>query len=141
MRNNQSSRGSLLWTLLWATGCAVPLLAGCASVKGHWNGRDVKPEMARDQISFFRPTGQTGNFVEADLRLQSDKTYVAEVNYGGKVTTFAGTWKFKKQTLNFTGSDGQPRVASARLKGDKTLEITESIKGTQVVLTLEKQKK
>lgn len=114
--------------------------SGCASLAGRWTGDSLKPEMARDQFKLLRPAEQPGKFVSADLRLQQDGTYTAEVNYDGKIERFMGTWKYDdKGFLNFVDKQGNSYGYAVRKVDDETIQLIKGVKGTDVTLTLKKQ--
>jgi hypothetical protein len=115
-------------------------LSGCVSVAGRWSGSELRPEMARDQFKFLRPTDQSGKLVSADLRLQPDGSYTAELNYDGKVEQSLGTWKCdEKGYLTFVDKQGRSFGYAVRRPDDNTIELTKGIKGTDATLTLKKQ--
>ena len=114
--------------------------SGCASLAGRWTGDTLKPEMARDQFKLLRPAEQPGKFVSADLRLQNDGTYTADVNYDGKVAHFMGSWKYDdKGFLNLNDKQGNSYGYAVRKVDDQTIQLIKGIKGTDVTLTLKKQ--
>lgn len=115
-------------------------LSGCISLAGHWTGNEVRPEMARDQYKLLRPTDQSGRLVSADLRLQPDSSYTAELNYDGRVEQSLGTWKCDdKGYLTFVDKQGRSYGYAVRRPNDQTIEMVKSIKGTDATLTLKKQ--
>ncbi len=115
-------------------------LSGCASLAGRWSGGDLKPEMARDQFMLLRPAEQTGKLVSADLRLQPDGSYTAELNYDGYVEQSLGTWKLdEKGYLTFVDKHGRSYGYSVRRPNDQTIRLVKGIKGTDATLTLKKQ--
>jgi hypothetical protein len=113
--------------------------SGCATIAGRWSGGDLMPAMARDQFDLFRPSDNTDNFVSAELRLQSDGTYMADIIYGEKLVRSAGTWKLDGRKLTMTDNSGRSQVFVARKTDKTTLTITTGIKGTEVILTVKKQ--
>ncbi len=119
---------------------AVVGLSGCASLAGHWSGNELRPEMARDQFKLLRPTDQSGKLVSADLRLQQDGSYTAELNYDGKVEQSLGTWKYNDRGyLTFVDKQGRSYGYDVRRPDDQTIEMVKGIKGTDATLTLKKQ--
>lgn len=113
---------------------------GCASYAGRWNGETLQPEMARDQFKFLRPAEQPGKFVRVDLRLQTDGTYTAEVNYDGKIEQEMGSWKYDpKGFMTFSDKKGNTYGYALRKVDDRTIHLVKGIKGTDVTLTLKKQ--
>ena len=119
---------------------AVVGLSGCVSLAGRWAGNELKPEMARDQFKLLRPTDQSGKLVSADLRLQRDGSYTAELNYDGKVEQSLGTWKYdEKSYLTFVDKQGRSYGYAVRRPNDQTIEMVKGIKGTDATLTLKKQ--
>jgi hypothetical protein len=119
---------------------AVVGLSGCVSLAGRWAGNELKPEMARDQFKLLRPTDQSGKLVSADLRLQRDGSYTAELNYDGKVEQSLGTWKYDdKSYLTFVDKQGRSYGYAVRRPNDQTIEMVKGIKGTDATLTLKKQ--
>ena len=114
--------------------------SGCVNLTGRWTGDSLKPEMARDQFKLLRPAEQPGKFVSADLRLQQDGTYTAELNYDGKVERYMGTWKYDdKGFLNLNDTHGNSYGYAVRKVDDQTLELIKAIKGSDVTLKLKKQ--
>ncbi len=119
---------------------AVVGLSGCATLSGRWAGSELQPEMARDQFKLLRPVEQTGRFVSADLRLQKDGSYTAELNYDGQVEQSLGTWnRDGKDNLTFVDKQGRSYGYVVRRPNDQTLEMVKGIKGTDATLTLKKQ--
>lgn len=119
---------------------AVVSLSGCVTLAGHWLGDRLEPEMARDQFKLLRPTEQSGRLVSAELRLQEDGSYTAELNYDGRVEQSLGSWKFDdSRYLTFVDKSGRSYGYTVRRPNDRTLEMVKDIKGTDAVLTLEKQ--
>ncbi|HUU97384.1 MAG TPA: hypothetical protein VM487_16740 [Phycisphaerae bacterium] len=119
---------------------AVVGLSGCVSLAGRWTGNELQPEMARDQFKLLRPTDQSGRLVSADLRLQQDGSYTAELNYDGKVEQSLGTWKCDlKGYLTFVDKHGRSYGYAVRRPDDKTIKLVKGIKGTDATLTLVKQ--
>ena len=119
---------------------AVVGLCGCASLAGRWSGSELRPEMARDQFKLLRPTEQSGKLVSADLRLQQDGSYTAELNYDGQVEQSLGTWKYDdKGYLSFVDKQGRSYGYGIRRPNDETIQMVKSIKGTDAILTLKKQ--
>jgi hypothetical protein len=115
-------------------------LSGCVSLAGRWTGNELKPEMARDQFKLLRPTDQSGKLVSADLRLQRDGSYTAELNYDGQVEQSLGTWKTDdKGYLTFVDKQGRSYGYAVRRPNDQTIEMVKGIKGTDATLTLKKQ--
>ena len=119
---------------------AVVGLSGCVSLAGRWTGSELRPEMARDQFKLLRPTEQAGKLVSADLRLQPDGSYTAELNYDGRVEQSLGTWKCDaKGFLTFVDKQGRSYGYAVRRPSDQTIELVKGIKGTDATLTLKKQ--
>ena len=119
---------------------AVVGLSGCATLAGRWTGNELRPEMARDQFKLLRPTDQSGKLVSADLRLQQDGSYTAELNYDGKVEQSLGTWKCdEKGYLTFVDKQGRSYGYAVRRPNDQTIELVKGIKGTDATLTLTKR--
>jgi hypothetical protein len=115
-------------------------LCGCASLAGHWTGSDLQPEMARDAFKLLRPADQSGKLVSADIRLQPDSSYTAELNYDGKVVQSLGTWKCNYQGyLTFVDTLGNSYGYAIRRPDDQTIQMVKGIKGTDATLTLKKQ--
>lgn len=113
---------------------------GCVSLAGRWTGDTLKPEMAREQFKLLRPAEEPGKFVSADLRLQPDGSFTAEVNYDGKLEQHMGTWKYDdKGFLNLNDKKGNSYGYAAKKVDDQTLQLIKAIKGTDVTLTLKKQ--
>ncbi len=114
--------------------------SGCANLAGRWTGSELRPEMAREQFKLLRPTDQTGKLVSADLRLQQDGSYTAELNYDGKVEQSLGSWKVDAMGyLTFVDKHGSSYGYAVRRPDDKTIELVKGIKGTDATLTLKKQ--
>jgi hypothetical protein len=119
---------------------AVVGLSGCVSLAGRWAGGDLKPEMARDQFKLLRPADQSGKLVSADVRLQQDGSYTAELTYDGKIEQSLGTWKYDpKDYLTFVDKQGRSYGYAIRRPNDQTIELVKGIKGTDATLTLKKQ--
>ncbi len=119
---------------------AVVGLSGCASFAGRWSGNELKPEMARDQFKLLRPAEQSGKLVSADIRLQHDGSYTAELNYDGNIEQSLGTWKYDgKGYLSFVDKQGRGYGYAIRRLDDQTIRMVRSIKGTDATLTLKKQ--
>ena len=114
--------------------------SGCASLAGRWSGNELRPEMARDQFKLLRPTDQSGKLVSADIRLQQDGSYTAELNYDGRVEQSLGTWKYNALGyLTFVDKHGRSFGYDIRRPDDQTIEMVKGIKGTDATLTLKKQ--
>lgn len=112
---------------------------GCASIVGHWTGDELQPEMARDQFKLMRTEGH-GKLVNADIRIQEDGSYSADLNYDGRVEQSLGTWSLDKPTyVTFVDKEGRSFGYAVRRHGDKTMDLTRTIKGTDATLTLHKQ--
>jgi hypothetical protein len=119
---------------------AVVSLSGCVSLAGRWAGNELKPEMARDQFRLLRPADQSGKLVSADVRLQQDGSYTAELTYDGKIEQSLGTWKYDpKDYLTFVDKQGRSYGYAVRRPNDQTIELVKGIKGTDATLTLKKQ--
>jgi len=119
---------------------AMAALSGCVSLAGRWSGGELQPEMSRDQFRLLRPADQTGRLVSADLRLQQDGSYTAELNYDGRVEHSLGAWKLDAQGyLTFVDKQGRSYGYTVRRPNDRTLEMVKGIKGTDAILTLKKQ--
>lgn len=113
---------------------------GCVSLAGRWSGNELRPEMARDQFKLLRPTDQSGKLVSADIRLQQDGSYTAELNYDGRVEQSLGTWKYNALGyLTFVDKRGRSFGYDIRRPDDQTIEMVKGIKGTDATLTLRKQ--
>ena len=119
---------------------AVVGLSGCASLAGRWSGNELRPEMARDQFKLLRPAERPGKLVSADIRLQQDGSYTAELNYDGMVEQSLGTWKTDdKGYLTFVDKQGSSYGYAIRRVDDQTIQMVKGIKGTDATLTLKKQ--
>jgi hypothetical protein len=119
---------------------AVVSLCGCASLAGQWRGDELRPEMARDQFKLLRPADQAGRLVSADLRLQQDGSYTAELNYDGRVEQSLGTWKLDADGyLTFVDKQGRSYGYAIRRVDDQTIQMVKGIKGTDATLTLTKR--
>lgn len=130
-------RNALCVGLLWTVAAGV---SGCATLAGHWSGNQLQPEMSRDQYKLLRPTDQAGRLVSADLRLQRDGSYSADLNYDGNVEQSLGEWNCENAAyVTFVDKQGRSYGYSVRRPNDQTLELVKSIKGTDAVLTLKKQ--
>lgn len=128
--------------MLGALLCLAALigLSGCVTLAGHWTGDEIQPEMARDQFRLLRPAEQAGRFVSADLRLQQDGSYTAELNYDGRVEQSLGSWKLDdKGYLTFVDKVGKSYGYAIRRPNDQTLEVVKGIKGTDATLTLKRR--
>ena len=120
-------------------GAAVSL-GGCASLAGRWSGDELRPEMARDQFKLLRPADQAGRLVSADVRLQHDGSYTAELNYDGRVEQSLGTWKCDAEGyLTFVDKQGRSYGYAVRRPDDRTIQMVKGIKGTDATLTLTKR--
>jgi hypothetical protein len=119
---------------------ALVSLCGCASLAGRWSGNELQPEMARDQFKLLQPAEQPGRLVGADLRLQLDGSYTAELNYDGKVVQSLGKWTYaEKGYLSFVDKQGRSYGYDVRRPNDETIQLVKSIKGTNATLTLTKR--
>ncbi len=119
---------------------ALAGLSGCVSLTGRWTGDELQPEMARDQYKLLQPAEQPGRLVSADIRLQKDGSYTAEMNYDGNVVQSLGKWTYDdKGYVSFVDKEGRSYGYTVRRPDDKTLEMVKSIKGTDAILTLKKQ--
>ncbi len=131
----------------WRRVCAKALclgtmvgLVGCANLSGRWMGDELQPEMARDQYKLLRPADQPGKLVSADIRLQKDGSYTAELNYDGNVVQSLGKWKYAdKGYLSFVDKQGSSYGYDIRRPNEETIQMVKSIKGTDAILTLKKQ--
>ena len=118
----------------------VANLFGCVNLAGRWMGDELVPEMARDQYKLLMPADQSGRLVSADLRLQKDGSYTAELNYDGNVVQSLGNWKYaEKGYLSFVDKQGRSYGYGVRRPNDETIQMVKSIKGTDAILTLKKQ--
>ena len=118
---------------------AVVGSSGCVNLTGRWMGDELKPEMARDQYKLLRPTEQSGRLVSADIRLQKDGSYTAELNYDGTIVESLGNWKYAdKGYLSFVDKQGRSYGYDIRRPDDETIQMVKSIKGTDATLTLKK---
>ena len=118
---------------------AAVSLCGCAGLAGRWGGDELRPEMARDQFKLLRPADQAGRLVSADLRLQHDGSYTAELNYDGRVEQSLGTWKLDADSyLTFVDKQGRSYGYAIRRVDDQTIQMVKGIKGTDATLTLTK---
>jgi len=124
---------------LGCLGLLVVACQGCATLVGRWSGDDVTPAMARDQFDLLRPPGNTANFVSADIRLQQDGTFTADVKYGNDLVRATGSWKLDGEKLSLTDQAGRAEVFLAKRIDETTLQIVTGIKGSDVVLKLKKQ--
>ncbi|MBK9120680.1 MAG: hypothetical protein IPM18_13940 [Phycisphaerales bacterium] len=120
---------------------ALVCISGCATLAGHWTGEALAPEMARDQFKLLRPAEQSGRLVRAELRLQDDGSYTADLNYDGRVEQSRGTWSMdsKGGYLTFVDTQGRSYGYAVRRPNDVTLEVIKGVKGTDATLTLKKQ--
>ena len=119
---------------------AVVGLSGCVTLAGRWTGSELRPEMARDQFKLLRPAEQSGKLVSADIRLQQDGSYTAELNYDGMVEQSLGTWKTDdKGYLTFVDKQGRGYGYAIRRVDDQTIQMVKGIKGTDATLTLTKR--
>lgn len=117
----------------------APLFAvGCVTPVGHWTGDDLKPEMARDQFPLLRAESAAGKFVSADLRIQQDGSYSAQLNYSGRIENVMGKWQTKENRVTFTDQGGNSWAYGMKKPDDNTLLLIKGIKGTDVTLTLKK---
>jgi len=112
---------------------------GCATLNGRWAGGELDPAMARDQFDFFRPAGNKDNFVSADIRLQDDGTFMADIKYGASLIQNAGSWKLDGDKLSMTDQSGRAQIFVVKRIDDNTLNIITGIKGSDVVLVVKKQ--
>lgn len=118
----------------------VTSLLGCADLSGRWMGDELQPEMARDQFKLLQPTAEAGRLVSADIRLQKDGSYTAEMNYDGNVVQSLGNWEYaEKGYLSFVDKEGRSYGYGVRRPNDETMQMVKSIKGTDAILTLKKQ--
>jgi len=118
----------------------VASLFGCVDLSGRWMGDELVPEMARDQYKLLRPAEQSGRLVSADIRLQKDGSYTAELNYDGNVVQSLGNWTYAdKGYLSFVDKQGRSYGYGVRRPNDETIQMVKSIKGTDAILTLKKQ--
>jgi hypothetical protein len=112
---------------------------GCASLVGHWTGDELQPEMARDQFRLMR-TEPYGKLVSADIRIQEDGSYSADLNYDGNVEQSLGTWSLDKPNyVTFVDKEGKSYGYAVRRRDDNTIMLAKTIKGTDATLTLRKQ--
>ena len=114
---------------------------GCASLAGRWSGSELRPEMARDQFMLLRVAEQPAQLVSADLRLQQDGSYTAELSYDGMVEQSLGTWRTDEQGyLALVDQRGNTYGYALRRPGDETIQmVVKDIRSTDVSLTLKKQ--
>ena len=119
---------------------AIVSLTGCSSLVGRWTGDELNPEMARDQFKLLRPEGESRKLVSADLRLQQDGSYTAELMYDGYVEHSLGTWKMERPDyLSFVDNEGKSYGYSVRRSDDNSIALAKSIKGTDATLRLTKK--
>ena len=117
----------------------VLVCPGCATLVGRWSGGDLNPAMARDQFDLLRPQGNTAAFVSAEIRLQQDGTFLADLRYGTDLIHATGTWKLEGDKLTLTDQAGRAKVYIAKRIDDNNLQLITGIKGSDVVLKLKKQ--
>jgi hypothetical protein len=120
-------------------GLLVLVCPGCATLVGRWSGDDLAPAMARDQFDLLRPQGNTAAFVSAEIRLQQDATFLADLRYGTDLIHVSGTWKLNGERLTLTDQAGRAKVYVAKRIDDNNLQLITGIKGSDVVLKLKKQ--
>ena len=120
-------------------GLLVVACPGCATLNGRWSGGDVTPAMARDQFDLFRPQANKASFVSAEIRLQQDGTFTAEIKYGNDLVRATGTWKLDGEKLSLTDQAGRAQIFLTKRIDENTLQIITALKGTDVVLTVKKQ--
>ena len=120
---------------------AVVSVCGCAGLAGRWSGSESRPEMAGDQFTLLQPADQPCWLVTADLCLQQDGNYMAELSYDGVVRQSLGNWEREDQGyLAFVDQQGNTYGYALRRPGDRTIQmVVKDIKGTDVSLTLRKQ--
>ena len=127
------SRDRILFRLL----SLCLFVAGCATVAGKWESQSLYPEMARDQFQLFKSDGGSGEFIRAKVTLNQDKTYLAEVYYTAGNDLCRGTWEYGEGRLTMSDEKYGTHSYTAKLSGDgKSLKLIQSIKGSDVVLTL-----
>lgn len=126
-------------SVLVLSGILALAAPGCATLNGHWSGSELTPAMARDQYDLFRPANAKTNFVSADLRLQQDGTFLADLKYGTELVQTAGTWKLDGAKLTLTDRTGRAQVFLTKRIDDNTLQLITGIKGSDVVLVIKKQ--
>jgi hypothetical protein len=120
-------------------GLLVVTFPGCATLTGRWSGDDLAPAIARDQFDLCRPQANKASFVSAELRLQQDGTFTADIKYGSDLVRATGTWKLDGEKLSLTDATGRAQIFLVKRVDDNTLRIITGIKGTDVVLTMKKQ--
>lgn len=116
---------------------AISLFAGC-SVQGDWVYAGLEPEMAREDINLLGTSVYGNELTGADIRLDEDKTYTADIKYGEMAKIRSGTWKTDSDLITFIDNTGESYTYHYRLKDNK-LHLKKLIEGTEVVLTLERK--
>ena len=125
----------------WLSMVPVLALSGCATLAGHWESTSISPEMARDQFQLIRSTNATGEFIQAKVTLNKDGRYVAEVSHAGGNSLTRGAWEYSIGRLMLNDDKFGEHSYAADLAGNgKTLQIVQTIKGTDVVLTMTRRK-
>ncbi len=119
--------------------CTLALLTTGCSLSGRWVGSDLRPELARDDFDLFRPVTATANFARADIRLQEDGTFSADVVYGDEVTRASGTWRYEGNRLTLTDSKGNASVYNVEFKTANTIHLIALVEGTDVTLKLNRE--
>lgn len=127
MRIHKAGRLALLILMMLAP-------SGCPTMTGRWFVSDLSPAMARDQFDLFRPACERGNLVSADIRLQKDGTFLADMKNGSELVQVAGTWALDGQELTLTDQKGRAQVFFAKSTNDQTLHLITGMKGTDMVL-------
>jgi len=115
--------------------------AGCADVTGKWTSVALEPRMASDQFVLLRAKGYKGEFLRATLDLREDKTYVAEVFYASDMSFSNGGWSLLGDRLRLVDNKyGTFAYKVDVAPGGRTMAIVQPIKGTDVRLTLRRER-
>ena len=116
-------------------------VSGCG-LKGHWQSREIDPTVARDEYRPFGTVSPGGPFSRADVYLNEDQSYTADVYYGNEAVRSNGTWQKKdfKNEITFLPTTGSAYTYKYELKDfDSTLVLTREVQGTDVKWILKRQ--
>lgn len=115
-------------------------LSGCASLPGHWSGNEVNPESARSRFRLLTPGEESGKLIRADVQLQQNGDYTAELIYDEGVERSSGKWALESPSyLTFVDENQKSYGYAVRHLDEQTIRLARRYQGIDTSLTLNRQ--